>query len=76
MLILVKHPQIWTNPLFKSGFVHYYITVVNRKIAKQLNSLLSMYPIVTITGPRQSEKQLLQECCSPTGNMFHWKTLR
>ena len=39
--------------------------MVNRKIAKQLNSLLSMYPIVTITGPRQSGKTTLARMLLP-----------
>jgi len=39
--------------------------VVNRKIANQLNSLLSMYPIVTITGPRQSGKTTLARMLLP-----------
>ncbi|MBR1536250.1 MAG: AAA family ATPase, partial [Treponema sp.] len=39
--------------------------MVNRKIANQLNSLLSMYPIVTITGPRQSGKTTLARMLLP-----------
>ena len=51
--------KIWTNPLFKSGFVRYTLIMIGRDIAAHLKKLLSMYPVVTVTGPRQSGKTTL-----------------
>ncbi len=55
----------WTNPLSKSGFVRYTYTIIARTIAPHFLKLLGMYPIVTVTGPRQSGKTTLAKNSLP-----------
>lgn len=42
--------------------------MVSRKISKQFLSLLGMYPVVTVTGPRQSGKTTLARALLPDWN--------
>ena len=44
--------------------------MINRAIASKISELLAKYPIVSITGPRQSGKTTLAKILKPEINML------
>ena len=64
------------NPYFKYGFapfvyMRYNSRMIQRTIEKRLSELLAYYPVVVLTGPRQSGKTTLLKSMFPDREYFN-----
>lgn len=49
--------------------------MIRRQLEKKIKSLAKQYPVVTLTGPRQSGKTTLAKTCFPKYNYYSLEDL-